>query len=108
MNISCNKPSEISQRRNWRYCQTQDTLCRFRKLKEYGKSSIEGITFLTIDKEDMVAVRETLNPRYELDDAVHGTRSCHHFFLTSQYIAQVCLMHICKNVLSDMLLIRPK
>ena len=56
----------------------------------------------------MVAVRETLNPRYELDDAVHGTRSCQHFALTSQYIAQVCLMHICKNVLSNMILIRLK
>ena len=51
------------------------TLCA---VKEYCKSSIEGITFLTINKEDMVGVRENLKPRYELGDTVPSNRSCHH------------------------------
>ena len=55
----------------------------FHAIKEYCKSSIEGITFLTIDKEDVVAVRENLKSRYELDDTVPGSRSCHHFVPTS-------------------------
>ena len=57
----------------------------FHAVKEYCKSSIEGITFLTIDKKDMVAVRENLTPCYELGYTVPGTRSCHHFVPTSQY-----------------------
>ena len=60
----------------------------FRVVEEYCKSSIDGITFLTIDKEDMVAVRERLEIRYQLGDTVPGTRSCHHFIPTSQYTIQ--------------------
>ena len=57
----------------------------FCAVKEYCKSYIEGITFLTIDKKDMVAVREQLKPQYELGNTVPGTKSCHHFVPTSQY-----------------------
>ena len=57
----------------------------FCAVKEYCKSYIEGIAFLTIDKEDMVAVRENLRPWYELGDTIPGTRSCHHFVPTSKY-----------------------
>ena len=55
----------------------------FHAVKEYCKSSIARITFLKINKEDMVAVRENLKPWYELGDMVPGTRSCHHFVPTS-------------------------
>ena len=57
----------------------------FGAVKQYCKSSIEGITPLMIDKEYMVAAREILEPQYELGDIVPGTRSCHHFLLISQY-----------------------
>ena len=57
----------------------------FHAVKEYCKSSIEGITFLAINKEDMVAVRENLKLWYELGDTVPGTRSCHHFVLRCLY-----------------------
>ena len=57
----------------------------FRAVKEYCKSFIEVITFLMIDKEDMVAVKDNLKPQYELGDTVPGTRSYHHFVPTSQY-----------------------
>ena len=52
-------------------------------VKEYCKSPIEGIAFLTIIKEDMVAVRENLKPWYELVDTVPGTWSFHHIVSTS-------------------------
>ena len=54
----------------------------FCAVKEYCKSSIEEITFLTIDKEDMVPVRENLKPWYKLGDTVPGTKSCLHFVPT--------------------------
>ena len=57
----------------------------FRAVKEYCEPSIERITFLTMDKEHIVIVRENLKLRYELGDTVLGTRSCHHFVPTSQY-----------------------
>ena len=55
----------------------------FCAVKEYCKSPIEGIAFLTIIKEDMVAVRENLKPWYELVDTVPGTWSFHHIVSTS-------------------------
>ena len=54
------------------------------QLKNTANHPIVGITFLTIDKEDMVAVRENLKPPCELNIAP-ATRSCHHFISTSQY-----------------------
>ena len=57
----------------------------FRVVKEYCEPSIERTTFLTMDMEHMVIVRENLKLRYELGDTVLGTRSCHHFVPTSQY-----------------------
>ena len=54
----------------------------FCAVKEYCKSSIKEITFLKINKEDMVAVRENLKPPCELNIAP-ATRSCHHFVQTS-------------------------
>ena len=76
--------TELATFSNARYCVSLQrpvnnqilTLCA---VKEYCNSSIEGITFLTIDKEDMVAVRENLKPGYELSDTVPSNRSCHHF-----------------------------
>ena len=56
--------------------------------KESCKSSIKGITFLTIDKEDMVALRGNLKPWYQLGDTVPGTKSYHHFVPTSQYTSR--------------------
>ena len=56
----------------------------FHAVEEYCKSKGE-ITFLTIDKGDMVALRENLKPWYELGDTVPGIRNCHHFVPTSQY-----------------------
>ena len=70
----------------------------FWAIKEYWKSPIEGITFLTIDKEDMVAARENLKPRYELDVTILGTRSCHHFVPTSQYTIERKQLSINKTV----------
>ena len=70
----------------------------FCAVKEYCKSPIEGITFLTIDKEDMVAARENLKPQYELDVTILGTRSCHHFVPTSQYTIEGKQLSINKTV----------
>ena len=66
----------------------------FRAAKGYCKSSIEGITFLIINMEDMVAVRENLKLWYELGD----TRSCHHFTPISQYIIEGKQLSIDTNV----------
>ena len=56
----------------------------FRAVEVYCKSSIKGITFLTINKEDMVAVSENLKLWYELGDTVPASRRCHHSVQTSQ------------------------
>ena len=70
----------------------------FHAVKEYCKSSIEGITFQTIDKEDMVAVRENLKLWYELGDTVPGTRSCRYLVPTSQYTIEGKQLSIDTNV----------
>ena len=60
----------------------------FSALVEYCDSSIQGIEFMVITKEEMVPVREKLNSRYQLGDTVPGSRSAHHFIPTSQYTIQ--------------------
>ena len=66
----------------------------FHAVEECCKSKGE-ITLLTIDKGDMVALRENLKPWYELGDTVPGMRNCDHFAPTLQYIKgkQVFITH---------------
>ena len=42
-------------------------------------TSIKGITFFEISKDDMASVHERQKERYQLGNTVEGTRSSHHF-----------------------------
>ena len=42
-------------------------------------TSIKGITFFEISKDDMVSVRERQKERYQLGNTVEGMKSSHHF-----------------------------
>lgn len=66
----------------------KDQILTFHAVADFCRSSITGIMFLKIDKEDMVSVREKLQMRYKLGDTVPGTRSCHYFKPTSQFTIQ--------------------
>ena len=56
-----------------------DQILTFEAVKNFCETSIKGITFIAIDKNDMEKVREDLNERYKLGQTVEGTRSLHHF-----------------------------
>ena len=45
----------------------------------------ENITFLVVERGDMIAVRGMQNARFQLGQTVPGTRSCHYFRPRSQY-----------------------
>ena len=66
----------------------ENQILSFKAVEEFCKSAIPGTTFIVIDKEDMKAVRENLNSRYNLGSTVPGTRSCHHMVPTSKYSIQ--------------------
>ena len=58
----------------------------FSALVEYCDSSIQGIEFMVITKEEMVPAREKLNSRYQLGDTVPGSRSAHHIIDATIFI----------------------
>ena len=59
----------------------------------------EKITFIVIEKGDMVAVREMQNARFRLGQTVPGTRSCHYFRPTSQYTIEAKQLSTDNNIL---------
>ena len=51
----------------------------FKAVEEYCNEHLDVITFLSIEKQDMVQIRADLEKRYSLGGTDPGTRSCHHF-----------------------------
>lgn len=60
-----------------------DQILTFQAVEKFCQEELQTIVFFSIYKEDMVAVRETMDKRYAEGDTVAGTRSCHHFEPTS-------------------------
>ena len=60
-----------------------DQILLFDKVMNFCTTSIKGITFYVISKDDMASVRERQKERYQLGNTVEGTRSSHHFELQS-------------------------
>ena len=58
-----------------------DQILSFDKVMTFCTTSIKGITFFEISKDDMASVRERQKERYQLGNTVEGTRSSHHFSL---------------------------
>ena len=56
-----------------------DQILSFDKVMTFCTTSIKGITFFEISKDDMVSVRERQKERYQRGNTVEGTRSSHHF-----------------------------
>ena len=51
----------------------------FKAVETFCESSISGIKFFTIKKDDMTEIRERLEKRYKLGSTVPGTRNSHYF-----------------------------
>ena len=56
-----------------------DLILSFNKVMTFCTTSIKGITFFEISKDDTASVRERQKVRYQLGNTVEGTRSSHHF-----------------------------
>ena len=56
-----------------------EQILTFDAVRTFCQSSIDGITFFSISKDDMVKISEDLEERYRLGQTVEGTRSLHHF-----------------------------
>ena len=56
-----------------------DQIFSFDKVMTFCTTSIKGITFFEINKDDMVSVRERQKERYQLGNTVEGTILSHHF-----------------------------
>ena len=64
-----------------------DQILTFEAVKKFC-SMIKGITFFSINKDDMAAICLQLNKCCKLGSTVKGTRSCHHFEPQSVTIIQ--------------------
>ena len=60
----------------------------FSAVVDFCNSSIAGVIFMVVQKQDTIPVREKLDARYKLGDTISGSRSAHHFIPTSQYTIQ--------------------
>ena len=56
-----------------------DQILSFDKVMTFCTTSIKGITFFEISKDDMASVRERQKELYQLGNTVEGMRSPHHF-----------------------------
>ena len=56
-----------------------DQILSFDKIMTFCTTSIKGITFFEINKDDMASVRERQKERYQLGNTVEGMKSSHHF-----------------------------
>ena len=56
-----------------------DQFLSFDKVTTFCTTSIKGITFSEISKDDMASVRERQKEQYQLGNTVEGTRLSHHF-----------------------------
>ena len=61
----------------------RDRILSFHAVEEFCKSSVEGVFFVVIEKEEMVEFPEELEARYSLGSTVSDARICHHFQPTS-------------------------
>lgn len=51
----------------------RDRILSFHAVEEFCKSSVEGVFFVVIEKEEMVEFPEELEARYSLGSTVPGT-----------------------------------
>ena len=51
----------------------------FEAVETFCESSISGIKFFTIKKDDMTEIRERLEKRYKIESTVSGTGNSHYF-----------------------------
>ena len=56
-----------------------EQILTFDAVRTFCQTSIDGITFFSISKDDMVKIRKDLEEQYRLGQTVEGTRSLHHF-----------------------------
>ena len=70
----------------------KDQILSFDKVMTFCTTSIKGITFFEISKDDMASVRERQKERYQLGNTVEGTRSSHHF--EPQSCSAICAKHV--------------
>ena len=74
----------------------RDRILSFHAVEEFCKSSVEGVFFVVIEKEEMVEFPEELEARYSLGSTVPGARICHHFQPTS--VSSVEGKHLSINI----------
>ena len=56
-----------------------DQILSFDKVMTFCTTSIKGITFFEISKDEMASVRERQKEQHQLGNRVEGTRLSHHF-----------------------------